>query len=168
MPPPGKAGVGTSCLGERRGVLWAAGQAGENDAGSVLLVGCLGTMGAAGNGDGEGGSKPLAPQGAGFQGWGQVLDMFGRRGSGICPSSDQPWAGDFNGLGPGGRLGGSLRSSVASGRPGPRAAEPLWALLLGGPPGLGPPGSRQVAHFPAPEAHSREHQGIWETQWGYF
>lgn len=61
--------------------------------------------------------------------WGaQVPGMFGGRGSGVCPGSDQPWAGAFHNLGPGGRLGRSLHSSVASGRPGQRAAEPLGAL----------------------------------------
>lgn len=60
-----------------------------------------------------------------------------------------PGLGAFNSLGPGGRLGGSLHSSVASGRPGQRAAGPLGAPLLECPLGLGL--GLGAAHFLAPD-----------------
>lgn len=101
----------------------------------------------------EQGSKPLAPEDAGFQGRGQVLDVFWQKGQwNLPPSSDHPWAGAFHSLGPGGRLGGSLHSSVASGRPGRTAAGPLGALLLEGLQGQGCLDlSLGTAHFLAPD-----------------
>lgn len=63
-----------SCLGERCGVLWAAGQTGVKEAGSVLLVGCLGTLGLrADEGLGNKGVSPwpqtVLASGAGGQFW---------------------------------------------------------------------------------------------------
>lgn len=64
---------------ETSGLLQAAGGWGANEAGSVLLVGCLGTMSTAGRRRaGRGGASP-GPRGAGFQGRGRC---------GICSAEE--------------------------------------------------------------------------------
>lgn len=93
-------------------------------------------------------NEPLVPEGAGSQAGGQVLDMFGRVGSG--PALD--WGLQLPGTW---WETSSLRSSLASGRPGQRAAGPLGAPLLEGPLRPGLPGRRP--------RHSSLHCPRWPT-----
>lgn len=163
-----QAGVGAPARRKGVGSLGHGAGGGESEAGSVMLVGCLGTVGATGRW-GWGESEPLAPGAIGFQGreaGGGVLGFrvcLAERGSGVCPGSDQPWAGAFHNLGAWWRLGRSLHAGVASGRPGQGSR----ATGTRGPLGLGLPGPRQVrlTSLPqrGPQPGAPRH---WETQWG--
>lgn len=119
-----------------------------------------------GGGAGEEGRRPHPrKQSAGFRA-GPLPDRFGGRGSGRCPSSEQPWAGAFRGLGPGGRLGVASVAAWPQAGLARASAGHQRVLSLGGgvPLGLG---RRPLRLLSSPQrAHSRKHQGILDTQQG--
>lgn len=153
---------GGICLPERSGVLGAVGRQGWTRRAQFCwwVAWAPGVLRAA---EGPGGERAPGPRRCRLPGLGQGL--FGRTGSGPA------WAGAFNCLGPG---GGRQAASVA--------AWPQAGLARGQRGHWEPPASRSprtgaawawaCAWAPLPSlpqmAHSWEHQGVREAQWGWF
>lgn len=163
--------MGAPCPQKRCGLLWATGQAGASEAGSVMLRwGAWAPWGLqADEGWGERGPWPpelLASRGGRAGGGVRRTGYVWAKGSGVCRVLTQPWAGALPQPGAWWETGGrSLHSSVASGRLA-RGQQSHWAHRRR-PSGAGTAWTEAgTAHFLTPEAHSQEHQGIGETQWG--